>query len=110
MATITEDLKRTGTTVREAATGLLREAAALSHAAMDNDVAEELAHTVRLKVKKTRRAVENAVDRYEEAVQCVKRQPLLAVGVTFVSGLLLGLLVARLRAPRTSAPLPATDK
>ena len=105
MPTITEDFKHTGQAVRDTAAGLLREAAALSHTALESETAEQVAHTVRLRLKRGRRALENAVDKYEDAVQCVKRQPLLAIAVTLASGVLIGVLVGRaLGKARSASP------
>jgi ElaB/YqjD/DUF883 family membrane-anchored ribosome-binding protein len=59
-------------------------------------VAEETAHELRRKVP-----VEDLRGR---AAECIKGQPLQAVGVAFIGGLLVGALVARLAA----APVPRT--
>jgi ElaB/YqjD/DUF883 family membrane-anchored ribosome-binding protein len=62
---------------------------------MAEDAIEEGIHTAKRAIRTTqRRVVEDLGDFKDEAVRCVRRQPLAAVGTAFGAGLAIGVVLA----------------
>lgn len=85
------------TTLADCIVDAVRHGSHLSHRAhlatsMAKDAAEDGIHTAKRALKSAQRSVERLEDYKEDAVRCVKRQPLTAVTITLASGLAIGFL------------------